>query len=351
MGGISIFNSILSYILYVGLGVLSYVIMSYIVMFQGRKAGLNNDWFAYIPIVRTVYRLDMVGEARWKCIFIGGLAAIIKSLLLVLLIITMVNGSTFGAIIFDILLIVFMAACAYIEYNFDRKLYRLFGFNEHLALIGMAAALASMFIVICIPSLFALLGDVLSYSALDYIFDGGVGDVAMTAVGSTMSVVILYVGVPTTASIISLDTVFTNIFNFITAFDNRCQANSVIANNNAAVVGSPAPSAAPNAGQLVCTAGMYKDAAFSVENNFEIILGRDSYFASIVINENAAAISRKHCGVRYNSATGDYTVTDYSSNGTYVADTGERLPKNTPKTLSRGTSIYLGDKMNRFKLM
>jgi pSer/pThr/pTyr-binding forkhead associated (FHA) protein len=81
-----------------------------------------------------------------------------------------------------------------------------------------------------------------------------------------------------------------------------------------------------------------------------MVIGRDSFYSSIVITENADTISRKHCGIKYNAETREYTVTDYSSNGTYT-NTGERLQRNVPRNFPAGTIICLGDKTNRFRLM
>ena len=46
----------------------------------------------------------------------------------------------------------------------------------------------------------------------------------------------------------------------------------------------------------------------------------------------------------------DYEVTDCSSNGTYVAETGQRLKYGVPTHLPCGTVIELGDLSNSFMI-
>lgn len=313
LGNIATFHTILGFILGIGLIVLWYIIYSYVIMFQGRKAKLDNDWYAFIPIVRTVYRLDMVGEDRWKILFIGGLANIIKGLLIFLLILFVLMTNAIFSIFFDIIVLGYMGLCVYFNYKFNIKLYRLFNYNENLAFINLSASISNIFLIV-----------------------GALGGWLPLLSFATIC-----------GTITGMEYIYMMIFNFTTAFDNRCVTIydiSSTSDSNSKIV-------EPNRGQIMCTAGMYRDAVFKMDNDIETVLGRDSYFASIIINEGAGSVSRKHCGIRYDASSKDYIVTDYSSNGTYIADTGERLPKNTPKHLSKGTSIYLGDKNNRFKLL
>ncbi|MGN1318427.1 MAG: FHA domain-containing protein [Lachnospirales bacterium] len=311
-GSMLIFNNVLAVILGIGLVVLAYVVASYALMFQGRKSGLTNDWFAYIPIARSIYKLDIVGEDRWKIIFIGGLAGVIKLILILILIFFIFATNAVVSIIFELIVLVYFGFSVYFNYLFNRKFYRLFNFNEHLALVNLAADISVIYLI--------------------------------TAVFGGFITVYFFIG--SVCIISSLSAAYMGVFECITAFDNRCQ----IVGLSDQGYNYQSQDIRPNRGKIVCTAGMYKDAEFQVENDFEIIIGRDSYFSSIVITENSTSVSRKHCGIRYDSATGNYIVTDYSSNGTYTGD-GQRLPRNVSQNLPAGTSIYLGDKVNRFKLM
>ena len=100
---------------------------------------------------------------------------------------------------------------------------------------------------------------------------------------------------------------------------------------------------------IIGVSGMYKGVAFPLDNDEELILGRDALLSHIVITENAEKISRKHLTVSFDDYDNVYTVTDHSSNGTYLAD-GTRLVANIPVRLQRGTVVYLAKKENSFKL-
>lgn len=57
-------------------------------------------------------------------------------------------------------------------------------------------------------------------------------------------------------------------------------------------------------------------------------------------------ISRRHCILHFNSRMGLFTLTDISSNGTYLPD-GTRLPHNAPYTMCPGEAFMMVG--NRFK--
>jgi uncharacterized membrane protein YhaH (DUF805 family) len=103
------------------------------------------------------------------------------------------------------------------------------------------------------------------------------------------------------------------------------------------------------AAAIVGVDGMYKGGLFPIEPNEEIIIGRDSALAHIVIDKGAAKVSRKHCGIVYDANRRMYTVYDYSSNGTFKED-GSRLLANTGNLLPRGTLISLGNRNNSLRL-
>jgi len=100
---------------------------------------------------------------------------------------------------------------------------------------------------------------------------------------------------------------------------------------------------------IIGVTGMYKDVTFPLDNDEELIIGRDAMLSHIVITSGAEKISRKHITVSFDSYDNVYTVTDNSSNGTYLAD-GTRLVANIPVKLQRGTVIYLAKRDNTFKL-
>ena len=102
-------------------------------------------------------------------------------------------------------------------------------------------------------------------------------------------------------------------------------------------------------GVIRCVVGMYANTTFSIKDDEEMILGRDSALAHIILDKSADKISRKHCTVEYHQANNSYVVTDYSANGTFVLG-GSRLIAKSPTMVPKGTVICLGNKDNQFKL-
>jgi hypothetical protein len=102
-------------------------------------------------------------------------------------------------------------------------------------------------------------------------------------------------------------------------------------------------------GNISGVAGMYTGQNFKIRNGEELIFGRDGAFAHIIIDSNAAKVSRKHCAIRYDANSRVYSVTDFSSNGTFQ-NGGTRLVANMPSSISAGTVISLGDSGNQFRL-
>lgn len=96
---------------------------------------------------------------------------------------------------------------------------------------------------------------------------------------------------------------------------------------------------------LTVLSGEYKGATVDVDSN--IIVGRDPKLCQLVLNGDQ--ISRKHCKVSFNSKTGKYLVTDYSTNGTYY-ENGKRLDENVTSEIEAGTIIQLGNKGIKLKL-
>lgn len=102
-------------------------------------------------------------------------------------------------------------------------------------------------------------------------------------------------------------------------------------------------------GNIIGVNGMYAGQNFPVNNGEELIFGRDGAFAHIIIDSNATKVSRKHCAIRYDANSRAYSVTDYSSNGTF-RDGSTRLIANMPTSIQPGTVISLGDSGNQFRL-
>lgn len=84
-----------------------------------------------------------------------------------------------------------------------------------------------------------------------------------------------------------------------------------------------------------------------IQNNVEVILGRDSAQADIVLY--GSKVSRIHCGIRFNYHGNDYTVCDYSSNGTFIGEDRVLLHKEK-RRVPPGTILILGNEENVIQL-
>lgn len=113
--------------------------------------------------------------------------------------------------------------------------------------------------------------------------------------------------------------------------------------------GSPVsvrPSSAP-AGNILCVSGEYAGMQIPVGEEETIVIGRDAKECNLVVG--GAKVSRRHCAISWFSRTNRYTLTDFSSNGTFYQD-GKRIPPNTTVEIMPGTLIYLGDRENSFRI-
>lgn len=108
--------------------------------------------------------------------------------------------------------------------------------------------------------------------------------------------------------------------------------------------------ASANAGVVAGVAGKYAGANFDMVDGSELVFGRDPQSANIIFDQTDTDISRRHCSVKFDGMANQYVVTDYSSTGTYL-ESGMQIEKGQPKTLAKGTVIYLGgSKKNGFRL-
>lgn len=98
-------------------------------------------------------------------------------------------------------------------------------------------------------------------------------------------------------------------------------------------------------GKLVGIAGAYAGAELKLDAA-GIIVGRDATEAQLVIE--SPKVSRRHCKITYDAQKGNYTVIDYSTNGTFVGK--RRLIKGTPEILPSGSILNIGDSKNSFRL-
>lgn len=117
--------------------------------------------------------------------------------------------------------------------------------------------------------------------------------------------------------------------------------------SNAVSAASPDLASSAETGELVGINGQYSGSSIKIEAKGELVIGRDATSCNLIVS--GAKVSRRHCAVKYDPASHTYRVIDYSSNGTYTSD-GKRLLANQYTSLPRGTTIYLGDQSNMFRL-
>lgn len=98
---------------------------------------------------------------------------------------------------------------------------------------------------------------------------------------------------------------------------------------------------------LVGITGIFKGAEIPIAKGEVLVIGRDPSQCHVIIESND--ISRKHCAVSFDEITGQYKVTDYSANGTFI-NNERRVMKNQPQFVQRGEVISVGGSKNSFRL-
>ncbi len=101
-------------------------------------------------------------------------------------------------------------------------------------------------------------------------------------------------------------------------------------------------------GRLLGVAGQYAGFEMEFDAGEEIVFGRDPKHCKLLFEYSK--VSRKHCGVRFDAASGKYQVTDYSSNGTLLS-TGQSAKAGSYITADPGTILYLANKHEAIQLM
>jgi len=119
--------------------------------------------------------------------------------------------------------------------------------------------------------------------------------------------------------------------------------------------GGMAPAYRPQGGpagfdmRLRGVSGPYAGKEFPVSTE-PITLGRDPHISQIVFDAHDSVVSKRHCTVRMDRASGGMVVEDCgSTNGTYL-DTGERLLAFKPTLIRPYGSFYLGDRRHSFQV-
>ena len=97
---------------------------------------------------------------------------------------------------------------------------------------------------------------------------------------------------------------------------------------------------------IQCLHGNYQGQVFPVQG--EIIIGSQPGSAHIVLQD--AYVSKQHCRIRFNAASGNYELIDLSTNGVFL-ENGVRLQSNMYHSCPRGTVLYLGSQNQKYRLM
>lgn len=140
-----------------------------------------------------------------------------------------------------------------------------------------------------------------------------------------------------------------SVFTYLIAFSNTILYKDYVDPAEIITPGKEAKALSAD-GVVVGVTGKYANAKFEMKDGTELIFGRDPQEVNIVFDQTATDVSRKHCSIRFDGKAQQYVVTDFSTTGTFL-ESGVRLEKFQPKTIAKGTVIYLGaSRQNGFRL-
>ena len=339
-GGIDMLGVFLIIILVAAVAVV-YFMRGYTLLNIGRKAGISEEftWMPFIPGSQAVYRYKIFGESPWKlfcwtdhmfyalviilsCIilklpvifvliltaivylFAGRLAFLLTWFVLMILCFS-VPGMPAGWTVFATIVFLYLGVTLAFRFVFYKRLYGAFNINP----------LFAIHIFIPFGGFVALIIDYLMAYSGNYQMGGR----AAAPAGAGMA-------------------------------RPPMPQQQMPRQGSGGYGGQMPPQQQPQQkGIITGISGMYRNAIIDIPYGEEIILGRDSAMAHVIIDQDADRVSRRHIGIRYNTQDGSYIVTDYSTNGTFRED-GSRLPSNMPVALARGTVVKLGSSQVSFRL-
>ncbi len=125
-------------IIAVVIGVLAYVLQCYIWNCIGVKCSLTSNWMPYVPFARDVYKLNMVGEKKWKIIFFGDITGVVFVFLLVMAFVTL---SFTVCAIFGVLYLIIVY---YVYVSWLWKLYEKFNYNSAISLAVLISPIINL---------------------------------------------------------------------------------------------------------------------------------------------------------------------------------------------------------------
>lgn len=256
-----------------------------------KKLRAGSTWMAYVPFARNVQRMKMAGMPMWKLMFVGSTFTFSFSVAVLVLfsLIFYAMKPVLGFVVMVLLIVVYFVFYVLESYKYNLIIAGKFGYDKPLAFVWT------------FPYLVPVVGTVFTYAV---------------------------------------------------ALSSRIQPNGFRAASAPVAAPSAAPAAAPSgAFGLEGVTGMYAGAQFKMSGDEEFKIGRDGELCDIVISAKSEKVSRRHCTVKFIASSNCYQVTDYSMNGTFYGPSAQRLPKDQPTQLQRGTTLIIGNKDNQFKLM
>ena len=266
-----------------------YIIEGYAIMCIGHKAKIDGDFMPFIPIARQLYQMKIVDCPWWYIFFFGDWTFVAMGSLFLVCYLMWIRPEM--AAIISVLSSIYFIANRVFTFFYYQKFYRSFGFNPNMAWLN---------IILMVPVIAAI---------------------------------------PT-------------VFTYLIAFSNAILHKDYVSPRD---VDTPPyddrkKTSSSNSGVVVGIAGKYAGANFDMLDGSELVFGRDPQSANIIFDQTASDISRRHCSVKFDGKANQYVVTDYSSTGTFL-EGSIQIEKGQPKTLAKGTVIYLGgSKQNGFRL-
>ena len=100
--------------------------------------------------------------------------------------------------------------------------------------------------------------------------------------------------------------------------------------------------------KITLLSGEMAGAEIGIKNDEQIIVGKDSLQAQIVVPSEYKRVSRVHCRISYNKEQGKLSVTDLSTNGTFV--NGKRIEPKVALWLKNGSVVELTKNGFRFSV-
>lgn len=268
-----------------------YIYGSYVLNCIGKKTGLTNDWLAYVPIAKTIYCLSILQHPWWHLFFFGSAGLFCAGVISMLLIALLGDWVGFACVVG----LCYAGFTLFYTIRFYMRLYEGFGFNRMIVFCSFLGIFKTM---------------IAFYHQIQW--KGGPASLPSPSAPAPVS--------------------------------------PVAPLSPAAAVHTPPAAPPPVAkGTIVGESGSYAGMSFPIEDGETVAVGRDAKICSIVFAEGHPKVSRKHCEIRYAAKSGTYFVTDFSKNGTFLAN-GTRLIPQSATPLKAGSTIALGGQDEVFRL-